>query len=107
MQHGCTPGIRKAGDDELKAKLRFCSPLPAFLYGDEIDCFVHYLTDDLIECVLPHGQKSEVCGKFKPCRAHRNAATLLPAASFREKAGSLGGARICRILPCSESGSAG
>ena len=82
-------------------------PLPAFLYGDRIACFVHYLAEVLQEHVLPQGQKSEVCGKFKTCRAHLNAATPLPAVSLREKAGVLRCSRICRILPLGDSESAG
>lgn len=56
---------------------------------------------------LPQRQKPEVCGKFKTYRAHRDAATLLPAVSLREKGGVLVGSRICRILPTGGSGSAG
>ena len=48
--------------------------------------------------VLPQRQKPEVCGKFKTCRAHRDAATPLPAVSLREKGGVLMGSGICRIL---------
>lgn len=47
---------------------------------------------------LPQRQKPEVCGKFKTYRAHRDAATPLPAVSLREKGGVLGGSGICRIL---------
>lgn len=82
-------------------------PLPAFLYGDKAASFVHYLAEVLKGHGLPQGQKTEVCGKFETCRAHRNAATLLPAVSLREKAGVLESPRICRILPCSDSGSVG
>ena len=56
---------------------------------------------------LPQRQKPEVCGKFKTYRAHRDAATLLPAVSLREKGGVLVGSGICRILPTDGSGSAG
>lgn len=49
---------------------------------------------------------SEICGKILACRAHRSTATLLPAVSFHEKGGVLGGSRICRILPPDDSGSA-
>lgn len=47
---------------------------------------------------LPPRQKPEVCGKFKTCRAHRDAATPLPAVSLRKKGGVLGISEICRIL---------
>lgn len=56
---------------------------------------------------LPPRQKPEVCGKFKTCRAHRDAATPLPAVSLRKKGGVLVGSGICRILPTGSSGSAG
>jgi len=56
---------------------------------------------------LPQRQKSKVCGKFKTYRAHRDAATPLPAVSLREKGGVLMGSGICRILPASGSESAG
>lgn len=56
---------------------------------------------------LPQGRKTEVCGKFKTCRAQRDAATCLPAVSLREKGGVLMGSGICRILPAGDSGSAG
>ena len=36
-------------------------------------------------------QKSELCGKFKICRAHQDDATPLPAASLREKCSVLVG----------------
>lgn len=68
---------------------------------------VHYLTEALRKQGLPQKPKSEVCGKFKTCRAHQNAATLLTAASLREKGGVLEGSGICRILPEGDSGSAG
>lgn len=82
-------------------------PLPAFLYGDKAASFVHYLAEVLKGHGLPQGQKSEVCGKFKTCRAHLNAATPLPAVSFRKKGRVLGSPRICRILPLGDSESAG
>ena len=69
--------------------------------------FVHYLTEVLRKQGLPQKPKSEVCGKFKTCRAHRNTATSLPAVSFLEKGSVLGGSGICRILPAGVSGSAG
>lgn len=56
---------------------------------------------------LPQRQKPKVCGKFKTYRAHRDAATPLPAVSLREKGGVLMGSGICRILPTGGSGSAG
>ena len=56
---------------------------------------------------LPPRQKPEVCGKFKTCRAHRDAATPLPAVSLRKKGGVLVGSGICRTLPTGGSGSAG
>lgn len=56
---------------------------------------------------LPQRQKPKVCGKFKTCRAHRDAATPLPAVSLRKKGGVLVGSGICRILPTGSSGSAG
>lgn len=56
---------------------------------------------------LPQRQKPKVCGKFKTCRAHRDAATPLPAVSLRKKGRVLVGSGICRILPTGGSGSAG
>ena len=82
-------------------------PLPAFMYGDKAASFVHYLAEVLKEHGLPQGQKSEVCGKFKTCRGHRNATMPLPAASLREKGSVLVGSGICRILPLGDSESAG
>lgn len=56
---------------------------------------------------LPQRQKPKVCGKFKTYRAHRDAATPLPAVSLREKGSVLMGSGICSILPTGGSGSAG
>lgn len=50
---------------------------------------------------------SDANSKFKTYRAHRDAATPLPAVSLREKGGVLMGSGICRILPTGGSGSAG
>lgn len=71
-----------------------------------MSCSVHYLAEDLREHGPLQRQNSEVCGKFKTCRAHPNTATPLPAVPLHEKAGALGGFGICRILPAGVSGSA-
>lgn len=62
------------------------------MYGDKAASFVHYLAEVLKEHGLPQGQKSEVCGKFKTCRAHQDDTTFLSAVSLRKRA-------VCSGIP--------